>query len=215
MKEINFDYKELVGNMSDDAFQFSIKLLYEYMNYKYISQNEVRKIDVMEYLGTLEKDLKKEIGLMGGSEQLYLYMLKKFFTDIIKCKENSRAEKYKKKALSIIANFKTSDSKDADIDDVFVIFISFLRCENYPLEKLGSLIFSDRVFDVCLEDADLLKKLYLNIYIGNITPEFMREFNIFEARLHYKQMEYREYLYFINILYLGKNLEKRGLLGEV
>lgn len=207
----NFIYQRLVGNMSDDAFQFCVKSLYTHMNYKYVSQDEVRKVDMMEYLGNMEKKLKSEIKAVSGSADLYLYMIKQYFTSVIKCKENSRAEKYKQRAMSIIRNFKTSNNMSSDIDDVFVIFTSLMRCEKCSVEEIRGITVLDRTFDVYIEDADLIKRIYSCF---DITPKFLCEYKELGVSVRLNQMALREYFYFINILYLAKSLEERGILGE-
>lgn len=207
-----FVYENIIGTMSTDTFKFCVNYLYDYMEYKYIPKNRVRKIDLMEFMNHFDIRLSEESKAVGGYADLYLYILKKYLLSVVKCADHSRAENYKTKAISIVDNYKSNNKHGSEIYDALTIFVSLIRVESVELEKINTVEIIDRTFDAYLEDADLIKRLY---NCDGLVPQNIYDKKIFGENVSYnREKELRKFFYFISILYLGMCLEERGLLGR-
>lgn len=103
---IPIDYIKLVNDMSDQAFQFCVDQLYPMCNYRVLQRDDIRRIDFKErllgYKSTVPRDEK---GKEQGSLYYYIFVMRLYFDNFLRCKEGSKAEKYrrqKKEWISLI-----------------------------------------------------------------------------------------------------------------
>ena len=128
------DYCYIIDELSDVAFSAFVEYFYPLCNYQFIQKQNIRRVDVKEAL--LKYDRNVPLDRRGEKRDIieyYLEVLYRYFTTFLKCKNDSRPERYYNRAIKIIKEFQSGENEIQDMEDVVIIFtrregISYFNC---------------------------------------------------------------------------------------
>lgn len=194
--------KSLVEGLDAKAFEYCKDALFDMFGYRFMEKNEFRPVDFCEQiLCAIEKcgDLSKNDGSLG----YYSILLGQNIEDYCICAEGKRAEKYKNKALKLLAEYKGESSELDSVMDATMIFLSLFKMY-YNDGNLSKDKIEDAEFAECVEDIELLKALYSGVKSNagvklKIARQTMTE-------------ERKQFFLIISTIILAKGLQARGLL---
>ncbi len=159
------DYQKLLGEMNDEAFSFLMDSFYPLFNYRVLKKEDVRRIDMMETIVRIEnpsnEDWEDKVGL-----RYYLFVMKEYYDEYLKCQEGSSAERYMNRAKSILEQSLAEDSKKSNdelmkaAEDAFIVFVSLFRAVDVEYENVEDCTLSDIDFTLRKEDAEVIKKIW-------------------------------------------------------
>lgn len=198
------DYLRIIDDMNDDAFSFCVSNLYPVLNYRVLQETDIRRIDLKESLLKLEENIPntyKKKGLLS----YYLTEMKAYFDNMLICLPDSRAQRYKTRAIETMELALGEDGTIEDVDDIFYCFMILLHAAyshadetKKPLEAPSSGIY--------LNDAEILKKLSeqkgYNLSGSDAKKGFIDKFTI-----EIDKSESRRFMYINNILFLCRALQ--------
>ena len=213
-KSTNMDYQILVGELGDEAFSFLMDSLYPLFNYRVLKKDDVRRIDLMEILVRTEDPTKEDWKDKKGITY-YLFCLKQYLDEYLKCQEGSRAELFKNRAYDILEKDLKEDaeiSEDellSDAEDVFIVFISLFREASDNLDNIDDFVISDIDFNLRKDDAELLKKIWQH---EDLVPDKINDQGGFLWFGKSDEVGKRgvKLTYYNNMIMLCRNMERRG-----
>lgn len=203
-KQINelTNIKQLVTKLNTKAFEFCRDELFDLFEYKFMEKKEFRPVDLCEQISVLSAECG-DVTKHGGCVKYYSTLLVKCIEDYCKCTDKSRAEKYKEKALTLLAK-DLNDGVNLDaISDATMIFLSLFR-EYYNGGKIKKDSIDDAEFTEDIQDIELLKAIYNGVKNNNgvklkISRQLMTD-------------DRRKFFFVISILTLATGLQDRGIL---
>jgi len=157
---IPIDYIKLVDDMSDEAFQFCVDQLYPMCNYRVLQKEDIRRIDLKERLLGFNSIVPKNDGKEQGTLNYYLFVLKLYFDNFLKCKTGTKAEKYRNRAIELMESALSDNGTIEDVEDLVQIFIGLFRSLDDDFDHIEKYIVTGITFDVFKEDADLLREIW-------------------------------------------------------
>lgn len=195
--------------MNDAAFLFCVSYLYPLYNYKVLKETDIRRIDLKENLMRIESLIPRELNKMGVLNY-YLFELRLYFENILICKEGSREEMYKKRAMDAMEKTLSEKGNIKDVEDVFLGFMILLRA--FRDKIFGDSKRTVNILSFCVEpnDADVLKELFEN---KSRTPEGIDGKTGFinkKLSLEYEKLNARKFLFVNNIVFLTRALQNFG-----
>lgn len=198
-----------VDEMNDAAFLFCVSYLYPLYNYKVLKETDIRRIDLKENLMRIESLIPRELNKMGVLNY-YLFELRLYFENILICKEGSREEMYKKRAMDAMEKTLSEKGNIKDVEDVFLGFMILLRA--FRDKIFGDSKRTVNILSFCVEpnDADVLKELFEN---KSRTPEGIDGKTGFinkKLSLEYEKLNARKFLFVNNIVFLTRALQNFG-----
>ena len=212
--DVGINYKNAIDNLNENAFQFCVENLYPLSGFKVLEPKDIRRIDLLEMVSRqvayVEEGNPKYSDQ--GSLRYYIYLIDQYLRKILVCRNESRADKYKRRALEMINTINSSDDTAAIEDylaDIFITYISLLRDigEN-EIFYANSMIIDDLSFDVEPDDAKLLKKVK---DCWNITPHAICEKTKTGWMVTNETHRIMDFQYVFSILLLATILEERGM----
>ena len=216
--EKQMDYMGLFGELNDEPFSFLMDYLYPLFNYRVLKKEDVRRIDMAETLVRIENpasdDWEDKKGL-----RYYLFILKQYYDEYLKCQEGSTAERYKQRAVTVLEqdlDEKSEKSKEEllmDAEDVFLVFISLFRAVDVEFDKIEDCMISEIDFDLYIEDADIIKKIW---ECEDLVPdEVSGKGGLFGfMKSDTEGLRARKLFYINNLIFLCRGLQKRGAFDE-
>jgi hypothetical protein len=198
VKEIlkSFDYEKTVNEMSDEAISFCIENMFPMLGYKYMKQEDIRKVDLIERLMQIYDAIDKtDIQKYGNSPQYYCALLEQQIERSLKCKPGSDAEAYLIRARDAIKRVRDGHGTIEDIDDAFLIYTILWRTKINRDYRKGPVLAERPDHELYLSDLDILREISKKNRSGNHRQDY--------------------YLYLFNILFMTRGLERRGAFGEV
>lgn len=208
--QIEIDYSRLIEEMSDDAFRFCVEQLYPISGYRVLKPEDIRRIDMLErIIGFNSLVPKTEKSKSQGSLNYYIGVLKRYFDLYVKCKEGSRSESYKKRAYELISIAISDKGVLEDVDDLFIIFISFFRSLRPQFDEIGKqngFVNDSFSFDLEKTDATLLNEIRLHKNLS--LPE--RTWGIGVSPIKKEDETAVKLAYINNVLFLSRGLDSRG-----
>lgn len=160
VRAIPIDYIKLVDDMSDEAFQFCVDQLYPMCNYRVLKKEDIRRIDLKERLLGFNSIVPKNDGKEQGALNYYLFVLKLYFDNFLKCKTGTKAEKYRNRAIELMESALSDNGTIEDVEDLVQIFIGLFRSLDDDFDHVEKYIVTGITFDVFKEDADLLREIW-------------------------------------------------------
>lgn len=155
-----FDYRFLLGQLSDKGFEHCRFLLFPMLGYQYMTEAEVRKIELCERL----YDMATHIPMKPGQKrdmscEAYYEIIENHLQVTFMCKQGSIAEGYRNRALQSIKELRTEKEIDEETTfekrlTLFAIFLGLLRAAYPDFQKA---VVSDAQLFAVAEDADVLK----------------------------------------------------------
>ena len=211
------DYQCLVGELGDEAFSFLMDSLYPLFNYRVLKKDDVRRIDLMEILVRTEDPTKEDWKDKKGLTY-YLFCLKQYMDEYLKCQEGSRAELFKNRAYDILEKDLKEDaeiSEDellSDAEDVFIVFISLFREAGENLDNIDDFVITDVDFNLKKDDAKLLKKIWEH---EDLIPDKINDQGGFLWFGKSDEIGKRgvKLTYYNNMIMLCRNMERRGFFS--
>ena len=91
-----FNFGSLLSTLSDKALSNCVALLHDLLDFKYIEDKDIRRIDLAERAYDLTYKL---LGSVDNSVEEYLDILKFYFDTYLPCQKDSIASMYKKTRL--------------------------------------------------------------------------------------------------------------------
>lgn len=205
----SIDYIEIVDEMSDAAFLFCVSYLYPLYNYRVLKETDIRRIDLKENLMRISSLIPNELNKMGVLNY-YLFELKLYFENTLTCKAGSRAEMYKKRAVSAMEKALSEEGNIKDVDDAFLGFMTLLHTLRDKISGNSKCTIIKPSFSVEQKDADVLKGLFEN---KSRTPEGIDGKTGFidkKLSLEYEKLNARKFLFINNIVFLSRALQNFG-----
>lgn len=211
---IPIDYIKLVDDMSDQAFQFCVDQLYPMCNYRVLQRDDIRRIDFKErllgYNSTVPKDEK---GKEQGALNYYLFVMRLYFDNFLKCKEGSKAEKYRTRAMELMDSALSENGTIEDVEDLVQIFIALFRSLDYDYDHIEKNLIEDLAFDIYKEDAELLKTIWEhNKLVPNGIIKKLGRSEKSRGAEYWKQNAIK-LAYINNIIFLCRCLQNRGVFA--
>ena len=145
-----------------------------------------------------------------GVLNYYLFVLKLYFDNTLICKEGSRAEMYKERAIYAMEKALGEEGTIEDVDDAFLGFMTLLHTLRDKLDGDSKYTIIKPAFSVEQKDAAVLKKLYEN---KTRTPEGINGKNGFidkKLTFEYEKLNARKFLFINNIVFLSRALQSFG-----
>lgn len=137
-----------------------------------------------------------------------------YFEKFLKCKKESKAERYRNRALELMKTAVSENGTLEDIDDIVLLFISLFRPLRAYFDNIEKYSVSGITMDINLQDAELLKDIYNH---KKLIPDGIAEktgfFDKFFANDYEKQTAIK-LAYINNVLFLCRGLQNRGAFGE-
>ncbi len=208
------DYKYLIGSLNEDAFSFLMDSFYPLFNYRVLKKEDVRKIDMMETLVRTENPSSEEwegkIGI-----RYYLFIMKQYYEEYLKCQEGSSAERYKKRVVDMLERTLEDDKEISKEDllkaaeDSLIVFVSLFRAINVEFDNIGDCSLSNIDFSLQKEDAEVLKKIW---ECEDLIPDSVSDkgglFGFMKS--DGTKNRARKLFYLNNMIFLSLGLQKRG-----
>lgn len=209
VKKIDLDIVDIVDNLSDRAFNFCLEQLYPICRYTVLQQKDVRRVDLEEKLIELNKQMPiSDMGTLNA----YLYTLKLYFENFLKCKKGTMVEKYRNRAIELINDASKKTLTIADVDDIVLIFVSLFRQQEKNFDKMDKFEYTIPAFtlNAYKRDAKLLKKIknHKNLVPNGIGAKPGSVNQVMVPK--YSKIKMAEFIYVTNILFLCRNLQNRG-----
>ncbi len=208
----SLDYIRIVDEMSEESFDFCVSNLYPLFDYHVMKKEEVRRVDLKEKLVDLENQIPSSIKeKCPGILNYYFWTLKLYFDQILKCKAESRAEKYKIRAYEAMNKAMAEKGTIEDVDDAFLAFIMLLRVFNDSLSDIKNHVAVKPTFMVIKEDAILLKFIYDT---KDIIPEGLVNkkglITMKKCESDYEVKTAEKIMYINNVIFLARSLQHFG-----
>lgn len=176
-----FDYPFLMEQLSDAGFNHCKSLLFPLLGYRYMTLEEVRKVDVCEKIYEfanrypMKPGQKKEM-----SFEAYCDVIEYNIQNNLKCKNGTAAEDYRNRAIEIIKELKVEKDSLSSFDKcltLFAIYLSLLRAVHPNYEKT---VATEVFLKVEKTDAELLSsfrnyKFKTNNFLGIDTPALFKK----------------------------------------
>lgn len=208
---VPIDYIKVVDEMSDKAFQFCVEQLYPICDYCVLEQEDIRRVDLKEWLTSFNNSvLREEHGKKQGALNYYISILKLYFEEFLKCKDESMAAKYKNRAFELMKNALSENGTLEDIEDIVLIFIVLFRTLKDRFDDIDKYLITKITFDLKIEDAELLKIILKH---KKLVPSGIGEKAKFFGRIFvttYEKHMAIKLAYVNNVLFLCRGLQKRG-----
>lgn len=205
----SIDYIDIVNQMHEETFRFCIEKLFSFFDYCYLTKDDIRKIDFIEQLMKMQIDFSeynkgKHIGMLN----YYLDIVEKYYDCLIKCEENSRAERCKNRGYEVIENAVKSSGTLYDIEDSIVILMCLFR----ELGNSDAKILTDMTISITRDDIDMLDRLIEYKFQGR--GAVVKKPGILEMiKSNSNQSEREEKIMYINsVLFLALGLQERGII---
>lgn len=207
-----FKYDVFLDNMNEEAFKYCRKALYPCMGFLVMKEEDVRKLDVQEWLTRLEKDIFLEIQKKtnGSPVEYYVNLLKKYMTYFTQCKQGSRAARYYNRAFESLDKY-LKHCGDGGINDAMEIFISLLRQRKEKPEDVGKTIFLDATFENRISDIDALKLVFDNRF--DLPDGIYEKEGIFAKEDEEVKEKIKRFFFSVSVLYLSENLQNVGIFS--
>ena len=198
--------EEIVMQLNSRAFEFCKDALFDIFGYRYIGKKDFRAVDLMEQFMFIVDVCAEDIKKNQGTLKFYAVLLEQMYDDYLSSKEESRADKYQKKALGLISEYKEDKGRTDDICDATMVFVSLFR-ELFKGGKLGKDSLEDAEFSLKLEDVELLKALFKGVKPNG------RKLKL-TSQIAYKssQESRNKFFYMFSVIILALGLQSRGLL---
>lgn len=198
--------EELVMQLNPKAFDYCKEELFDIFGYRYIEKKDFRIVDLMEQFMFMVNECAEDIKRNQGVLKFYAQLLEQKFGDYVSTKEDSRADKFQNKALSLLAEFKIDKGRIDDIYDANMVFISLFR-ENYQGEKVDKDLLDDADFSLRLDDFELLKAIF-----NGIKPNG-RKLKLAAQMAYKSSQELRDkFFYMFSVVILVLGLQLRGIV---
>lgn len=211
---IPIDYIKLVDDMSEEAFQFCVDQLYPMCNYRVLQREDIRRIDFKERLLGYNSNIPKdEKGKEQGSLNYYLFVMKLYFDNFLRCKEGSKAEKYRNRAMELIDSSLSENGTIEDVEDLVQIFIALFRSMDYNFDHIERNLIEDLTFDIYKKDATLLKTIWEH---NKLVPNgIIKKIGRSEKSrgVEYWKQNAIKLAYINNIIFLCRCLQNRGVFA--
>ena len=159
------DYHLMLDYLSDEAFAFLVDSIYPLFHFRVLKKEDVRRVDLQEILARIEEpeneDWEDKIGL-----KYYLFIVKQYVDEYMKCKEGSEAEDCKEKVLAVLdkvldkENEETEEGLISTSGVVFSAFIAMFRAWKNQFGDASERVISDVEYGLRKEDAALIKELW-------------------------------------------------------
>ncbi len=211
VRAIPIDYIKLVDDMSEQAFNFCVDQLYPMCNYRVLQKEDIRRIDLKErLLGFNSIVPKDDKGKEQGALNYYLFVLKLYFDNYLKCKAGSKAEKYRNRAMGLMNSALSENGTIEDIEDLVQIFIALFRSLDDDFDHIDKYSVVGLTFDVFKEDADLLKAIWQH---KKLVPDGIVEKPGLLDKIFgtdYEKKTAIKFAYINNVIFLCRCLQNRG-----
>ena len=197
-----FKFDNLLSTLSDKALSNCVALLHDLLDFKYIEDGDIRRIDLAERAYDLTCKL---LGSVDNSIEEYLDILKFYFDTYLPCQNNSIASMYKKRAYELIQDQKNGDTEYQKTEDTFAIYL-FLARSHFPYMDQDKYVTTNGDIFVSEEDAELLVKLRMRDYKEPITG-FMKKTKIQEKKK-------KDIAFLYNVILYNKLMDAQGQYEE-
>ena len=209
IKSISFDYSKLTDELNDQAFDYCVSNIYPLCNYKVLKENDIRRIDLKEYLSKIDLMLSFELKKQGDLNA-FLYLLEYLLDNVLICKTDSIAEKYKERAKISICNARDKNDNLQDVEDAFLCFIILLHTMRKYIYKdnkcviVGATFYTERCY------SDTLKILFESDIdfsdgiIGKKKKIFVNKTENLE------EIELKKFFFINSIIFLARIIQKFG-----
>ncbi len=201
----DIDYISLIEQMNDEVFEFCVEYLYPMFDFKVIKQEEMRKIDLEEVLVRFRNQYIYDMTKMGYLN-FYLSIIRSYFDNVLKCEEDSRAARCKKRGYEVLENALKENGTQNDILDALIIFLSLFReIENNIDDK--EFLISDVSIKISKIDAEVLNDL-----MYDSSPRVTNIFAMLKKQTN--DIGFSSKVLFINsIVFLCIGLQERGFFN--
>lgn len=209
IKSISFDYSKLIDELNDQAYNYCVSNIYPLCNYKVLKENDIRRIDLKEYLSKIDLMLSFELKKQGDLNT-FLYLLEFLLDNVLICKTDSIAEKYKKRAKISICNARDKTDNLQDVEDAFLCFIILLHAmrEYLHKDKKCSIVRATLYAKRCYSDT--LKTLFesdIDFSDGMIGKKKKKIVNKTEKL---EEIELKKFFFINSIIFLARIIQKFG-----
>lgn len=154
------DYLSLIDEYGADAFSLCRSKLFPYFNYALLTENDVRPIDLKDQIVQLLRDIygidqiadANITGIMADILQAYLL-------DFAFVASDSRAEKYKNRAIQLTETILSGQCTVKDLEDVLLIMIALLKPNKDNIGAKTAKLIQDPDFTLDRDDIEILEEL--------------------------------------------------------
>lgn len=160
---MKINYKNIINDFDDATFHDCVRQLYPLFRFKYISEENVRKIDLMEkcedlsgfYVSRYDESFHIPKEFRGTKLKSFAWQIS-FFMSHYFAHLPENLVPYRKKAERIISDIRNGNDDIKNMEDLVKIFICLLRCSwnKWKDSEASYLPFS---FEVKSDDAEMLK----------------------------------------------------------
>ena len=159
------DYRLLLDYLGDEAFDFLVDSIYPLFHFRVLEKEDVRRIDIREILARIEdpdnEDWEGKFGI-----KYYLFIMKQYIDEYLKCKEGSEAEDCKEKVLAVLDKVldEGNDVTEAELIStagvVFSAFVAMFRAWKNQFGDADERVISDVEYGLKKEDTALIRELW-------------------------------------------------------
>lgn len=223
-----FDFPRLIEQLDDEAFNYCRKLIYPICDFKYITLDQIRKVDLeerslylrREYDHALQFDFKPKDECLEFVESFKLY-----FKNYISQSNDKRILDYINRANAIVDDMMESSSfPDEKIESVIMVYVSVFRTFMAIRDSVKHTFYTVKNCDFTLEKTDdaVLEMIRVTDAITpeEFIPKKLREkyytsklgwlYNFDLDRIH----THKNYFHFIASLYLSHALQELGAFSQ-
>lgn len=153
----DFRFEQLIDRLSEPAFHHCVHVLWPLMSYKYLSESDIRKIDLKEWLYNVSEPYFGKKHSPTCVFDKYAETMNGYFEERVLCVPGSVAEAYYARAKSILGKDREKMSLD-DLESICAILILLARSEMKQTGK-KQLPIKEVEFKIEYNDIDILKHI--------------------------------------------------------
>ena len=155
-----FDYRFLLEQLSDRGFEHCKSLLFPMLGYHYMTEAEVRKIDLCEKIFDYVSRFPVKTGRnKTNSSEAYIDTIEYLLQNVLKSASGSIAAEYENHALQMITDMRTekelgNETTSEKLLTLFSIFLGLLRS---TAPDFSTTVAKDVLLTANRADAEILK----------------------------------------------------------
>lgn len=202
-----FNYPFWVGKLSDKGFQHCVSQLFPMLKFRYLKEEEVRRVDFSERMLELAErcnmipDQKSST-----SYEAYYKALSYYLVTFLKCKQGTVADGYRNKALEIIKRIEDDKVDHTGTDENLTVFSIYLGLARALYPNYSSHVATGARLLVDEDDAELLIKLK--------DYKFKTETQGLFKKVEEQTQEARDMIYMHNVIMYCLLMETQGEYEE-
>ena len=156
--EEHIDYLKIVDAFQAGAFKLCVSTLFPLFGHPVLKESDIRPIDLKEDLVITEDDIL--IDVSSNSYEFFALALSDYLNDLTVVKEGSRAERYKERAIELIAKASQGENPEQNVEDALYITVALLKPNMGKLGYDNAEPVVDPIFNITPDDIEVLEEIW-------------------------------------------------------